>query len=84
MSKINFNIFQVCIQVSIDDIFIASCSANDINTLIDKTNQLHANLKLMLEHENNNKLPFLDVLVDKSGYTWSGLYLNFHSFTQMP
>ena len=62
---------------------------NNIDNLLNKANNLHPNLKFTVEHESNNKLPFLDVLVDNSGDsvvtsvyrkpTWSGLYLNFHS-----
>ena len=88
LSKINFLLTYFRY---VDDILIILCSTKD--TLMDKANQLHADVKFTLEHENNNKLPFLDVLVDNSDEsvitsvyrkpTWSGLYLNFHSFNPM-
>ena len=52
-------------------------------------NNLHSNIDFTIEHESNNTLPFLDVLVSRSNYnfttsvfrkrTYTGLGSNFYS-----
>ena len=52
-------------------------------------NSRHKNISFTLEEEAANKLPFLDILVNRNNAfitniyrkpTFSGLYINFHSF----
>ena len=69
-------------------------SLNHVTMLLlffDKLNELHSSLTFTVEEENDNKLPFLDVLVERcdssfltSVYrkpTFTGLYLSWDSFS---
>ena len=72
------------------DISVSFRSRNDALLFLDKLNELNSSLTFSLEEENNNKLPFWDILVKRcdssfltSVYripTFTGLYLSWHSF----
>ena len=74
----------------VDDNFVSFRSPNDTLLFFNILNELHSSLTFTMEEENNNKLPFLDVLVERcdssfltSVYrkpTLTGLYLSWHSF----
>ena len=73
----------------VDDTFVSWSHAEDIKTLLDHINALRPTIKFTMEIEENNELPFLDVLVKRteSGIsttvykkpTHTGLYLNYES-----
>ena len=77
-----------------DDTFVI-CDADANQTeLLRKFNDVHPAIRFTLEVENNNKLPFLDVLLERteadtlkrSVYrkaTWVGQYTHFHSFVPL-
>ena len=74
----------------VDDSFVSFGSRNNALLFFDKLNELLLSLSFTMEEENNNKLPFLDVLVERwdssfltSVYwkpTFTGLYLSWDSF----
>ena len=75
----------------IDDILLVCDNQTEANTLLTEFNGLHPNLRLTSEQESSNSIPFLDILItrredgsiQRSIYrksTWTGQYLNFHSF----
>ena len=74
----------------VDDTFVSFGSRNDVLLFFHKLNGLYSSLTFTMEEENNNKQPFLDVLVERcdssfltSVYkkpTFTGLYLSWHSF----
>ena len=74
----------------VDDTFVSFRSRNDALLFFDKLNELHSFLTFTMEEENNNKLSFLHVLVERcdssfltSVYrkpTFTGLYLSWNSF----
>ena len=75
----------------VDDTFICTSSQTQLQQLFDLLNSFHANLCFTKEHEVNNRLPFLDVLVIRRSdgstattmyrkATWKGLYTCFSSF----
>ena len=74
----------------VDDIFVSFRSRNDALLFFDKLNDLHSSLSFTMKEENNNKLPFLDVLIERcdssfltSVYrkpTFTGLYLSWDFF----
>ena len=74
----------------VDDTFVSFRLRNDALLFFDKLNDLHSSLSFTMEEENNNKLPFLDVFVERcdssfltSVYrkpTFTGLYLSWDSF----
>jgi hypothetical protein len=75
----------------VDDILVITNGRQHTEQLVDVFNHLHPNIKLTVEHEQDDSLPFLDLLlkrnpdgsIKRSEYrkaTWSGQYLNFHSF----
>ena len=69
-------------------LFDDEMKAHDFLTYL---NSKHPNIKFTIEIENDNSLPFLDVRIDKTTNvfqtsiyrksTFTGLGLNFHSFT---
>ena len=74
----------------VDDIFVCFSSHNEALKFFHKLNDLHPSLSFSMEEENNNKLPFLDMLVERgesvfltSVYrkpTFTGLYLSWDVF----
>ena len=74
----------------VDDTFVSFRSHNDALLFFDKLNELHSSLTFTVEEENNNKLTFFGVLVERcdssfltSVYrkpTFTGLYLSWDSF----
>ena len=76
----------------VDDTFVIFENTTDYQIFFDKLNNLHPSLKFTMESEENNKLPFLDVLVtkdyDRDQYltavyrkpTFTGNYIRYESF----
>ncbi|CAI2738924.1 unnamed protein product [Dicrocoelium dendriticum] len=76
----------------VDDILAFCSSEQQLTHLVERLNGAHANLRVTCEIEQNNCLPYLDILITRredglikrSIYrksTWSGQYLHFTSFT---
>ena len=73
-----------------DDIFCIVENEKHAQAFLEFLNRQHSNIKFTLEKETNNKLPFLDVLIEKIGWgvktsiykkpTDTGLLTNFNSF----
>ena len=74
----------------VDDTLVSFSSRNDALLFFHKLNDLHSSLLFSMEEENNNKLPFLHVLVERCKFsfitsvyrkpTLTGLYLSWDSF----
>ena len=77
----------------VDDTFCMFENENDAKLFLDYLNSRHNNIKFTFEIEQDNKIPFLDVLITKSSSistfstsvyhkkTYTGLLTNFFSFT---
>ena len=75
-----------------DDI-LTKCVKNEVGPKLQAINNLHPSLSFTVEHENDGKLPFLDMIIYNnngclsSGWyrkpTDTGLTLNFHSLSPM-
>ena len=75
----------------VDDTFVAFDNERDCDEFLSRLNSLHPSLLFTFEKESNNSLPFLDVLVEKSGSdfitsiyrkpTFTGQYLRWNSFS---
>ena len=73
-----------------DDTFTVFENIEQSENFLKFINTFHPNLKFTIDHESNNRLPFLDVLVDNSKQdlsfsvyrkkTFTGLSINFFSF----
>ena len=69
-----------------DDTFVCFCSRNETLSFFQQLNNLHSSLTFTMDEEKDNKLPFLDVLVEwclfafvtsiYRKFTFTGLYLN--------
>ena len=80
----------LCYYRYVDDTFAIFPSNEDFNHFLLLLNKLHPSLTFTSEVEVDNKLPFLDVLVEKTGTcfltsvyrkpTFSGLYTRWESF----
>ena len=74
----------------VDETFISFKSHNNALLFFDKLNELLSSLSFTMEEENNNKLPFLDVLVERCDSSFltsvtrkpifTELYLSWDSF----
>ena len=74
-------------------VFLAFKSKEHADKFLEYLNGKHKNISFTVEHEHNNKPPFLDILITKDGgslntdvyrkSTYTGLGLNFHSFVPM-
>ena len=73
----------------IDNCFMVFRSKNHVPLFLDYFNSQHANISFTCETENDGKLPFLDILIERtdSGFstvyrkpTFTGLFTNFDSF----
>ena len=74
----------------IDDTFVLFQHKDEVKKFHDAINKLHPNLEFTVETEQDNKLPFLDVLVEKchsnfitSNFrkpTFTGQYIRWDSF----
>lgn len=74
----------------VDDTFVLFQHKEEVNKFHDTINQLHPNLKFTVETEENGKLSFLDVLLEKSTDnfvtsvyrkpTFTGQYIRWDSF----
>ena len=72
----------------VDDTFILWPHQEDVQTLLDHVNSIWPSIKFIMEKEQDNKLPFFDVLVThrEQGFkssvyckpTFTGQYLNFN------
>ena len=51
----------------VDNTFSSFRSPNDALLFFNKLNELNTSLTFTMEEENNNKLPFLEVLVERCG-----------------
>jgi len=78
----------------VDDILVITKNSDDASNLAERFNSVHPNLKVTWESETSNKLPFLDVLIERMPNgnaqtsvfhkaTWKGQYTHFLSFTPM-
>ena len=76
----------------VDDTFILIEKKDAVESILKLLNSVHSNIKFTFEHEQNNKLPFLDVMVRKEDggnlvtsiyrkKTFTGTYLNWNSLT---
>ena len=75
----------------VDDTFICCKDEDECNNLFSSLNSLHPALRFTMEKEQNNCLPFLDVLVEKNcssfetsiyrKATFSGQYVHWNSFS---
>ena len=74
----------------VDDTFIVCNKIADAELLLNKFNESHPNIKFTLEHEENGRIHFLDVMIDISGggsikrsvyrkSFWNKQYLHFRS-----
>ena len=73
----------------VDDTFCLFNRRDDVDRFFRHTNGCHPNIKFTFEIEENNTLPFLDVLVKKESHcfssnlyrkkTFTGLYTDFAS-----
>ena len=74
-----------------DDTFLLFKDPSHIDKFLNYLNNKHSNIKFTSEIEQNNSLPFLDILINKTdrGFTssvyrkptFTGLTMNFNSFT---
>ena len=77
----------------VDDVLLISKSANEVGDLRQLLNSIDGGVQFTEEHENDNALPFLDVLVTREltclsfGWhhkeTWTGQYLHYLSFVPL-
>ena len=76
----------------VDDTFAAFSNSSQANAFLDFINSKHPNINFTMELENNNSLPFLDVLVSKNDVvttsvyrkkTFTGLGCSFYSYTPL-
>jgi hypothetical protein len=75
----------------VDDIFALLTSKEKADNVLDYLNKQHPNIKFTVEHEKDNSLPFLDVVIRKTaaGFettvyrkkTYTGVHLNWTSLT---
>ena len=82
----------LCYYRYVDDTFAIFPSNEDFNNFLLLLNKLHPSLTFTSEVEVDNKLPFLDVLVEKTSTcfltsvyrkpTFSGLYTRWESFAR--
>ena len=74
----------------VDDTFIVCNKKVDAELLLNKFNESHPNIKFTLEHEENGRIHFLDVMINRSGNGsikrsvyrksfWNKQYLHFRS-----
>ena len=73
----------------VDDIFLFR-SPDHLEKFKNYLNSTHRNIRFIYEKEQNNSMPFLDVLITRPSIgfktsvyhkpTFSGVYLNFNSF----
>ena len=73
----------------IDDCFVVFRSRDHVSPFLHYLNSQHPNISFTCELENDGKLPFLDILVERSDSdfstsvyrkpTFTGLFTNFHS-----
>ena len=97
MCHLENNLFDQCPSGSrpvyykryVDDTFIFFQNKTAAEQFLDFANSLHPNVQFTIEHETNNCLPFLDVLISRSSHnfntsvfrkkTYTGLGTNFYS-----
>ena len=84
------NVKPVLYRRYLDDIFAAFESESDADKFYSYLNTRHENIKFTFEKEKDNKLPFLDILINNNESdlqtsvfhkkTYTGLLLNYFSF----
>jgi hypothetical protein len=75
----------------VDDVFATTTSKEAADTCLEYLNDQHNNIKFTIEHEDNNKIPFLESWVERKPNkyityvyhkkTFTGVYLNWLSLT---
>ena len=65
----------------VDDTFLLFNSQNHINQFLNYLNNKHANIKFTCDMENNNSLPFLDILINKNSSTFTTSIYRKDTFT---
>ena len=60
----------------VDDIFLLFDNKEQVEPFLNYMNSLHSNIKFTVEYENNNVLPFLDLLIErvKNNHFETGIY----------
>ena len=67
----------------VDDTFVTFSSRNDALLFFHKLNDLHPSLSFTMEEEKSNKLPFLDVLVERGESSFLTSVYRKATFTEM-
>ena len=90
--KLNSLNFELNWYRYVDDIFCIWPTSENINDFLYNLNNLVPSIKFTLEHENNNKLSFLDLLIERTvnGFkfdifrkpTHKDAYIHYYSFHQ--
>ena len=88
--KLLFNRFPNIYLCYVDDTFACFCSRNEALSFFHCLDDLHPSLTFTMDEEKDNKLPFLDVLVERSLFAFitsiyrkpmfTGLYLSWDAF----
>ena len=75
----------------VDDIFATFANKEDAEKVLEFINKQHPNIKFTVEHEKDQQLAFLDVMVKRNSHeyytslyrkpTFTGVYLNWTSLT---
>ena len=65
----------------VDDAFAIFSNEDDRDRFLGHLNSLHPSLRFTFEKESNNSIPFLDDLVEKSGFGFSTLIYRKPTFT---
>ena len=86
----NKNDFPLMYCRYVDDCFLLFHNKNDCDRMFRDFNCLHPSIQFTMEAEDNNKLAFLDVLIQRNNNefltsiyrktTFTGEYINFHSY----
>jgi len=69
MLEDQFTIRPIFYQRYVDDIFSIFKTKEEADTFLNNINNLHNNLKFTIEYENNRKLDFLDITLEKKSTT---------------
>ena len=74
----------------VDDCFVLFNNKEECKNMFDDFNRMHPSIKFTLETENDNKLSFLDILMERKDdkfytsvfrkKTFTGQYVNYHSY----
>ena len=64
----------------VDDLFLAFNNPNDMESIHQKFNSIHPNLKFTKEKENDKKLPFFDFVIIKTSNGIETTYIKSQHF----